>query len=536
MKRFSGLFLLRFVAPMIASGAAASLVACSSGPETVSSSAANAQDDAGTSATGDDGAVSANPPPPASEACTGATCSSPPATACLDAATLRTYASTGTCSDSTCSYAHTDAKCAHGCQGNACVGADPCNGVTCNSPPASSCADAATLKSFSASGTCAAGTCSYSPTTTTCACATDACVSYGPATAISVSNAQSCALTATGLKCWGGNPYGALGDGTTKSSRVPIAASNLTSITQVATGYNGTCAITSAGAVECLGTNAHGALGNGGTTDSLTAVAVTGLSSGVTAVSNGASAACVRTSAGGARCWGWNGDGQLGNGSMGDSHVPVDVQGLTSGVSAVSVGYAFACALTTAGGVKCWGSNTYGQLGNASTTRSPIPVDVQGLTSGVASISVGRDHACAVTTGGGAKCWGYNSEGELGNGSHVDSHVPVDVVGLGSGVASISSGHVHTCALTTGGGVKCWGDNLRTELGFNNSAADYSYVPVNVTGLSSGVLSIALGHRHACALLSTGGVKCWGSNAYGGELGNNSGGDSKVPVSVIGFP
>ncbi len=138
--------------------------------------------------------------------------------------------------------------------------------------------------------------------------------------------------------------------------------------------------------------------------------------------------------------------------------------------------------MTTAGGLKCWGYDGNGQLGNdTALTRQPTPVDVLGLTSGVASVATGFYHTCAVTTAGGLKCWGYDYYGQLGNDTALtDKPTPVDVLGLTSGVASVSVGYQHTCAVTTAGGLKCWGYDYYGQLG-NDAALTNQPTPVNVS-------------------------------------------------------
>jgi alpha-tubulin suppressor-like RCC1 family protein len=232
---------------------------------------------------------------------------------------------------------------------------------------------------------------------------------------------------------------------------------------------------------------------------------------------------CAVTTAGGLKCWGRDNYGQLGNDvAPTNQPTPVDVLGLTSGVASVSAGGYHTCAVTTAGGLKCWGWDTYGQLGNdAALTYQPTPVNVAGLTSGVASVSAGTHHTCAVTTAGGLKCWGSDGSGQLGDdATSTNRPTPVDVFGLTSGVASVVAGGNDTCAVTAVGGLKCWGQDNTGQLG-NDAAFTNQPTPVDVLGLSSGVVSVSAGGLHTCAVTTEGGVKCWGRDSEG-QLGNDA--------------
>lgn len=353
------------------------------------------------------------------------------------------------------------------------------------------------------------------------------------ATQLAVGGYHTCAVTASGgVQCWGWNRYGQLGTGTTADSPVAIDVAGLGSgVVAVTAGDTHSCALMSGGGVKCWGDNFQGQLGNGTLGGSLYAVDVVGLS-GAIAIAAGNVHTCALTGAGGVKCWGNNYYGQLGNGGIGSGATVVDVTGLTSGVVAIAAGYHHMCALTASGGMKCWGANYGGQLGDGSATHAYTPIDVSGLASGVIAMGLGGRHSCAILTGGGVKCWGSNEVGQLGNGTTVDSFTPIDVTGLGSGASALALGTGHSCALASGGGVKCWGGNGGGQLG-NGTTAQASQ-PVDVVGLSAGVSAIASSSSHTCALVAGGAVRCWGAS-NSGQLGNATVGHSSSPVDVLGL-
>jgi alpha-tubulin suppressor-like RCC1 family protein len=349
-------------------------------------------------------------------------------------------------------------------------------------------------------------------------------------TQISAGYSHTCAVTTSGgAMCWGSNIAGQLGTGSTAASAVPVQVAGLsTNVASISAGYLYTCALTTAGAVKCWGTNNYGQLGDGGTASSSVPVDVRGISSGASTVSAGIYHACALVS-GAAQCWGYNLYGQLGNNTNSNSSVPVNVSGLTSGVAQLKAGYYHSCAVTSAGAAKCWGYNNYGQLGNNGTTSSAVPSDVTGLSSGVASIVPGYYHSCAITSAGAAKCWGWNSAGQLGNASTTNSSVPVPVTGLGSGTSQIATGYYHSCAVSSSG-LKCWGQNSYGQLG--NGTANSS-VALSVLGLPGPAAGISVGRYHTCATSGTKSL-CWGYN-NDGELGDGTTTSTSAPL-VVEYP
>jgi alpha-tubulin suppressor-like RCC1 family protein len=352
---------------------------------------------------------------------------------------------------------------------------------------------------------------------------------------VSAGDGHTCAVTTTGgLKCWGRNVFGEVGDGTTTHALTSVWVSGLSSgVAAVSAGYVATCALTTAGGVKCWGANGGGGLGDGTTTERHTAVDVVGLTSGVTAIDYGGHHGCARTTAGGLKCWGFNPLGAVGNGTTTDALTPVDVTGLRTGASSVSAGYDLTCAVTARGGVQCWGSNAYGQQGDATSMDHHAPRWVAGHSTGAGGALVAGDyHTCRMTKAGGVQCWGYNYYGQLGDATTTDRLLPVDVSGLASGVVALAAGGNHTCALTAAGGVKCWGFNGYGQLGDGTTAS--RAVPVDVVGLTSGVVAVVGGAWHTCALTTSGAVRCWGYNG-GGTLGDGTTTQRTTPVSVAGL-
>jgi alpha-tubulin suppressor-like RCC1 family protein/pimeloyl-ACP methyl ester carboxylesterase len=411
------------------------------------------------------------------------------------------------------------------------------------------------------------------------------------ATAVGGGFLHTCARLSTGsVKCWGLNSSGQLGNNSTNNSSSPVSVSSTTTASHITLGYRHSCARLTDGSVRCWGGNVAGQLGNNSTNNSSVPVTATGVTGASTVVAGGQST-CALLTAGGFRCWGSDEWGQLNHGSASYQGVPMLVQGTTlNNVVDVGGGYQHTCALLNTGGVKCWGENTYGQLGTGNTTDSSTPVAVAGISTataifaggfhtcallsdttvkcwgagsfgqlgypsgfqsnspvgvlgltGVIAIGGSRYHTCAVLSDSTAKCWGYNAYGQLGNGSQFNSTTPVVVTGL-TGAVSIAGGGsddnpaseptaYHTCALLSTGGAKCWGDNRYGQLG--DGTTTWTPTPVTVSGLS-GATRVSLGYGSTCAALSTGGVKCWGYNASG-QLGNGNTTNSKVPVDVSGI-
>jgi alpha-tubulin suppressor-like RCC1 family protein len=244
-------------------------------------------------------------------------------------------------------------------------------------------------------------------------------------------------------------------------------------------------------------------------------------------------------------CWGLDNDGQLGDGNNKNSSVPVpvDTSGALNGltIKLVSSGLFHTCALASDNLLYCWGRNDVGELGNGTNVDSlvPIAVEMTGQLSGktIKTFSVGRDHSCAIASDDKAYCWGAGTSGRLGTGNSANSSIPIPVSSTLT-FKSIEVGNAHSCALALDGNAHCWGGNTNGQLGDGGNSGSFSLIPVGVimdgalSGLTIKNLALATGSDHSCALASDNNLYCWGLNAYG-QLGiGTAGGISNVPLKI----
>jgi alpha-tubulin suppressor-like RCC1 family protein len=304
----------------------------------------------------------------------------------------------------------------------------------------------------------------------------------------------------------------------------PSIASLATTLTGINPGGLHNCAIDATQSLYCWGYNGNGNIGDGTTTDRM-APTLVGAPGSFAQVSTGFAHSCALTTAGVAYCWGRNYDGQLGDGSFTDRATPTLVQGGLTFTS-IDVGYDHSCAITESGAAYCWGSNTLGQLGDGQiVTRSNVPRAVAGALS-YSMVRAGYLHSCAIqTTTGFAYCWGSNRMGQVGVGLTADSLTVPSLVSGGNVFTQLDAGGYHTCGVTATR-TYCWGWNGSGQLGASTNttcgtaALPCARVPVRLNS-SLRFIGVSTGTAHSCAVESTGDLHCWGHNANG-QLGDGT--------------
>ncbi|MBK8077313.1 MAG: fibronectin type III domain-containing protein [Kineosporiaceae bacterium] len=330
---------------------------------------------------------------------------------------------------------------------------------------------------------------------------------------LAVGKTSTCGLRSDhSLWCWGTNDSGQLGQGDYATHAVPVQIGSATTWNAVTVGNTHACATRTDNTLWCWGSNSTGQLGIGSTTMQNAPTQVTGTVWAT--VDAGDSFTCATRTDGTLYCWGLNSSGQLGNGNTTQQTSPALVSGGATTWSSVSAGGTHTCATRTTHTVWCWGYNSFGQLGNGTSayTAQTTPLQVGAATTW-ANVSAGGVFTCATQTTGTLWCWGYGGDGATGQGNTTSPTSPSQVTGAVTTWNSITTGDDHACATRTDSTAWCWGYNSSGQLGDATTTRRTS-----PTQLSSTWTTLAAGYDASCGLRATGALWCWGSNDYG-ELG-----------------
>lgn len=364
--------------------------------------------------------------------------------------------------------------------------------------------------------------------------------------ALSSGGYHSCAVLDNGeVVCWGFGVNGELGNGGTSNVNTPTLTNSFGSgriAVGITSGEYFSCALLNDGSVACWGNGANGQIGNGGTSQVNTPTQTSGFGQGVTvtAISSGNRFVCAILDNTDMACWGYGGDGQLGNGSTSDRNVPTSIYGFASGGIAVAVssGLSHTCAILDTGDISCWGAGVYGRLGNGQSSSSSYPVPAEGLGLGQTSISLasGNEHTCAVQADGNVTCWGDGTYGKLGNGGTSQENEPMltNSLGVGRTAVEVSAGNHHSCAILDTGDVSCWGSGGSGQIGNGASSSQSSPTPTSSLGVGRTAVNISSGVSHTCVILDNGDVACWGSGSNG-QLGNGASSNANIPTLTSSF-
>jgi alpha-tubulin suppressor-like RCC1 family protein len=337
-----------------------------------------------------------------------------------------------------------------------------------------------------------------------------------------------------GIQVWGTNQNGELGNGAAGTdSMLPVNAGAGSTYVTISAGPDGhSLALDASGNVWGWGANDQGQLGTAAN-PAPAPVAITGLTGKFIAISAGYGYSLAVDSTGAVWAWGNNDSGQLGTGTTTATATPTMIAGMT-GITAVSAGYYHSMALTSTGAIVTWGDNTYGELGNNTTTASltPIQLSIPGSPVFTAISASAAGHSLAMTSTGSIYAWGYDQDGECGDGQSTNNLLmPTKIVIAGNPVfTAISAGASgFSMALDNTGAVWTWGDNSASELGVAGNVN--TSVPAKVAGVARAV-SISAGYYHSAVATDDGCVWSWGYDASG-QLGDQLTAENAVPTEAI---
>ncbi|MBI4538217.1 MAG: hypothetical protein HY704_01735 [Gemmatimonadetes bacterium] len=345
---------------------------------------------------------------------------------------------------------------------------------------------------------------------------------------------HSCGVTVNRAAfCWGSNSSGQLGIGSDRRlARRPQPAAASVRWASVSAGDAHTCGVTTEGALYCWGRNEFGQVGDGTRRERPVPTRVAGVFGAgrahAVSVSAGRAHTCAVAEDGSGYCWGFNEDGELGDGTLEARTTPAPVAAGLRFLQVSAGGY-HSCGLTASASLYCWGGRRNAELGIGSLFGSRFPVRTAPPELYVA-VSAGWLYTCAVTGAGTGQCWGENGVGQLGDGTSVLRGNPTPVAGGIRFVAIVAGRGEYTCGVAGGGSVYCWGRNAAVR-----SVEGRAFASLRAAPLAGGLafLSVALGVGHGCGVAADGIVYCWGLGSSG-QLGDGAGEDRGEPVPAAG--
>jgi alpha-tubulin suppressor-like RCC1 family protein len=346
-----------------------------------------------------------------------------------------------------------------------------------------------------------------------------------PTGRIAAGDKHTCAIAVDDtIWCWGDNTYSQLGSSSfvDEFSLTPIQTTSLPGARiakRIVAGANHTCVLATDGTVWCWGQNGSGNLGIGSFLNQGDPVRAD-LGGTAVVISAGGSTSCAALSDDSLKCWGKGSTGQIGNGASSPSNgLPVYVSLVPASftVAHIEIGATHSCAISVAGAAWCWGEFTNGRLGTTASSNAITPTATASLGATASEVAAGGAHTCALLTNGAITCFGNNNTGQLGQALTMTSSSTPTVVTLSATATHVSVGKQFTCALLSTAAVNCFGDDAKGQLGFGTSGS-FRETPAAVTGLTGTVVDVVAGTSHACAVMSTGQVRCWGLNDQG-QLG-----------------
>ena len=412
-------------------------------------------------------------------------------------------------------------------------------------------------------------------------------------TSSSLTNSTLIVTPAGEIHAWGLNANGQLGNNTVTQSQIPINISKVAAgsiyntgtiktIVAITNGASHTIALDSTGQIHAWGLNTNGQLGNNTLTQSQIPINISTVATGsiyngggvniktIVAIATGASYTLGLDSAGQIHAWGLNTNGQLGNNTLTQSQIPINISTVATGsiynggviktIVAIIAGAAHTLALDSTGQVHAWGANASGQLGNNtlsgnSGTNQTIPINISTIISSslynktIVTIAAGNQHNIAIDSTGQIHAWGYNGQGQLGNITTTNSPIPINISTIATSsiykmtITAVALGGYYSTVIDSNGEVHAWGANNVGQLG-NNTTAYSSPTPVNISIIASGsiynngiikrIIAIAAGDSHTLAIDSVGYIHAWGFNGQG-QLGNNTIVYSSIPIKITGF-